>query len=171
MTFQMQTIQFILHFNKNSILRIQKFNDLIVWFIIVIKIFKRSCKIRILISKQRKKWVNSKMLALVTGPEPNTGKLLMLCIPMMIAYPFLGNWIGEILAGFKFCSGNARSWKCCILRKVPVSGFHENQRQHLRPSVISRMTQKSLVLAERCSCLSSPTLRLKNKQPCQQIKS
>lgn len=82
---------------------------------------------------------------------------------VMTAYPFLGNLLGEILAGFKFCSGNAGSWNCYVLRKVPVRGFRQNQRQPLRPSVISRLTQKRLVLAEHCSCLGSATLRQKNK--------
>lgn len=76
---------------------------------------------------------------------------------MIISYAFFGDLIGEILAGFKFYSGRVSSWNSYVLRKLPVSGFQQNQRQPLRPSVISRLTQKRLVLAKHCSCLSSPT--------------
>lgn len=166
-TSQMHTIKFTLHLNKNLILRTQRFSEYdIAWFILFIKILKRFCK-KILMSKQKKTQVNSITFAVVWGSKPNTGKLLWL----FHTHRRLFHSIEEKLAGFKFCSGNARFWNWYVLRKLPVSGFQQNQKQLLRPSVISRLTRKRLILAEHCSCLSSPTLSLKNKPPCQKTKS
>lgn len=55
-------------------------------------------------SKQRK---NTSEFQNVCGSHRTKSKHWKTAV--IIAYPFLRNLIGEILAGFKFCSGNARS--------------------------------------------------------------